>query len=66
MIWCGIKRVNVVTNHSMQLGIIVLSFSFYLTGIKEGENVSQVISLLGIDVSFLLSIWFIESVLKVE
>ena len=31
-----IKRVNVITNHSMQLGIIVLSFAFYLTGTKKG------------------------------
>ena len=29
MILCGIKRVNVVTNHSVQLGIIVLGFSLF-------------------------------------
>ena len=35
MIRCGTKRVNVITNHSMQLAIIVLSFAFHLTGIKK-------------------------------
>ena len=28
---------NVVTNHSVLLGIIVLSFVFYLTGIKKDK-----------------------------
>ena len=32
----GNQRVNVITNHSMQLGIIVLSFAFYFTGITKG------------------------------
>ena len=32
----GNQRVNVITNHSMQLEIIVLSFAFYFTGITKG------------------------------
>ena len=36
MILCGIERVNVTTNHSMELGIVDLSFAFYLTGTKKG------------------------------
>ena len=32
----GNQGVNVITNHSMQLGIIVLSFVFYFTGITKG------------------------------
>ena len=32
----GNQRVNVITNHSMQLRIIVLSFAFYFTGITKG------------------------------
>ena len=32
----GNQGVNVITNHSIQLGIIVLSFAFYFTGITKG------------------------------
>ena len=33
----GNQGVNIITNHSMQLGIIVLSFAFSLTGIKKDK-----------------------------
>ena len=32
----GNQGVNVITNHSMQLGIIVLSFAFSFTAITKG------------------------------
>ena len=47
---------TVITNYSMHLAIIVLSFPFYLTGITKCLNVSYVISLPGIVVLFLLVI----------
>ena len=34
----GIKSVNVITNYSMQLEIIVLSFAFYLIGIIRKDK----------------------------